>query len=189
MAERFPRHSLLDPDRSSTDEPGAERDREHLGETVAPARIAPASEPAVNVVPLFVGREDAGIDPEASDGALTDWPGAIQLIRDVGTQVRRERDLAQHLVKQSRSLVQRSMVQVEEAEKRAEAAQADALQASLRAERAEERARLAEERATQAEERAQIARAGEEEAQLWLRRLYTCLRRELGDLAAGPRSN
>ena len=187
MAERIPRQSPVDPDRWSTGETGSEPDREGLGETASAASIAPAPEPAVNVVPLFAGQAEAGIDPDPSDEAPTDWPSAIQMIREVGTQVRRERDLAQHLVKQSRTLVQRSVVQVEEAEKRAEAAQADAAQASLRAERAEERARLAEERAKQAEERAQIARAGEEEAQLWLRRLYACLRRELGDLASDPR--
>ena len=185
MAERRPFEPLGDAQRSSDFEPASNAHR--LAHGGIPSRIAPSPEPAVNVVPLFAEQADYEADPDESGERPTDWPSAIQMIRDVGTQVRRERDLAQDLVKQSRSLIQRSMAQAEEAEKRAEAAQADAFEASQRAERAEERAHLADERAKQAEERAQAARAGEEEAQLWLRRLYACLRRELGDLAAGPR--
>lgn len=185
MAERRPLEPLGDVHPSGTVETGTDSDRLAYGGISS--RIAPTPEPTRNVVPLFAEPVDFEDDDDASAAPLTDWPNAIQLIRDVGTQIRRERDLAQHLVKQSRSLIQRSMVQAEDAEKRALAAQSDATEAFQRAERAEERARLADERAKQAEERAKLARAGEEEAQLWLRRLYACLRRELGDLTASPR--
>lgn len=151
----------------------------------SPSTLALALTPqtAAKVVPLF--NERASSDPDLLPTLVVDWPSTLQRIRDAGAQVRRERDLAQDIVKQSRSLIQRSEMRVEEAEKRAATAEADASEASLRADRAEERLRLAEERAQRAEDRAQMARAGEEEAQLWLRRLYACLRREFDGLGDG----
>ncbi|MFC5555790.1 hypothetical protein [Methylobacterium iners] len=136
---------------------------------------APDAASSQNVVPLFAELE--GFDAH-SDQLDPDWPGAIQLIRDVGAQVRRERHRAREIVQQSRSLIQRTVLQAESAERRAEAAEAQAYEACLRADRADASLRLAQERAQQAEERAQTAEASEREAQIWLRRLYACLKIE-----------
>ncbi|MFC5554343.1 hypothetical protein [Methylobacterium iners] len=125
--------------------------------------------------PLFAELEAFDADPDLLD---PDWPGAIQLIRDVGAQVRRERHRAREIVQQSRSLIQRTVLQAEGAERRAEAAEAQAYEASLPADRIEASLRLAEERAQQAEERAQTAEASEQDAQIWLRRLHALLKIE-----------
>lgn len=107
------------------------------------ALIAPASTSSPNVVPLFVELE--AVDPDA-DLQDPDWPGALQLIRDVGAQVRRERDRAEEIVQQAHSLIQRTVQQAEGAERRAEMAEVEAYEANLRADRAETSLRLAEER-------------------------------------------
>ena len=186
MAGGPPRHSRIDLDLALGRPPDP---AQPLDGKPAPSasRVVLKPESTVKVVPLFAERPPSEISSDASDGLPADWPHALQLIRDVGARVRRERDFAQDIVKQSRSLIQRSIAQVEEAETRAETAEAEASEASLRADRAEERARLAEERAQQADDRALAARAGEEEAQMWLRRLYTSLQREFGSLDVDPR--
>lgn len=131
------------------------------------------------IVPLFAEQAATDDDPPA------DWPSALQLIRDVGAQVRRERDLAQEIVHHSQSLIQRSVTQAEDAERRAETAEAGASEASSRADRAEAQARLAEERAEAAERRAEAAEAREQEARLWLRRLHAGLKSEFDSLTIG----
>ena len=136
-----------------------------------------------NVVPLFGGQEDFHDDPDAP---APDWTSAFQLIRDVGAQVRLERDRAQTIVQQSQSLIRGIIAQAEEAELRAEAAMTAAAEAALRADRAEVRAGLAEERAQQAEDQAFAAQAGEKEAQLWLRRLHAHLKSEYDSLITVP---
>ncbi|MFC5555982.1 hypothetical protein ACFPQ7_19095 [Methylobacterium iners] len=146
------------------------------------ALIAPASTSSPNVVPLFVELE--ALDPDA-DLQDPDWPGALQLIRDVGAQVRRERDRAEEIVQQAHSLIQRTVQQAEWAERRAEMAEAKACEANLRADRAEMSLRLTEERLQQAEELARAAQAREREAQQWLRRLYASLKHEQQQLTRG----
>jgi hypothetical protein len=149
--------------------------------------------PARNVVPLFSEqdtRNDLSIaTPATPDDAAAqdtveaaDWPGAIQLVRDVGARVRRARDLAQELTRESQALIRRSLSQTEAAEERARVAEAAALQANLRAERAEEAARLADERAKAAEHAMQAAKAAEADARLWLGRLYASLKSEFESL-------
>ncbi|KAB1070117.1 hypothetical protein [Methylobacterium planeticum] len=153
----------------------------------------PAVAPARNIVPLFSGQDvstsasgaDAPvlgsvIGPEAADAV--DWPGAIQLVQDVGARVRRARDLAQELTRESQSLIQRTLAQAESAEERARAAEALAQQAELRAEKAEAAARSANERARSAGEQMQVAMAAEAEARLWLGRLYASLKSEFDSL-------
>ncbi|AWN43657.1 hypothetical protein [Methylobacterium durans] len=135
-----------------------------------------------NVVPLFAEQDGAaGPDPRGPEEAA-DWPGAIRLVRDVGARVRRARDLAHDLTKQSQGLIQRSITDAEAAEQRARVAEAAAQSAMRRAAKAEKAARLAEERARSAEEQMRAARAGEAEARLWLGRLYACLRDEFDAL-------
>ncbi|KAB1078956.1 hypothetical protein [Methylobacterium soli] len=153
--------------------------------------------PVQNVVPLFSEpepRDDgAGATPVLSDDAIeanaldaADWPGAIQLVRDFGARVRRARDLAQELTRESQSLVQRSLSQTEAAEERARVATAAIQDAIARAEKAEEAARLAEARAQRAEAQAQAAKAAEAEARLWLGRLYASLKGEFDSLTEDP---
>jgi hypothetical protein len=153
--------------------------------------------PVQNVVPLFSepeARDDgASATPVPSDVTeayaldAADWPGAIQLVRDVGARVRRARDLAQELTRESQSLVQRSLSQTEAAEERARVASAAIQEAIARAEKAEEAARLAEARAERAEAQAQAAKAAEAEARLWLGRLYASLKGEFDSLTEDPR--
>ncbi|GJE41353.1 hypothetical protein [Methylobacterium soli] len=146
-----------------------------------------------NVVPLFDDRDprnslacatpgtpDVTTEGHAPD--VADWPGAIQLVRDVGARVRRARDLAQELTRESQSLIRRSLSQTEAAEERARIAEAAAEQANLRAERAEGAARLTDERAKAAEHAMQAAKAAEADARLWLGRLYASLRSEFESL-------
>ena len=152
-----------------------------------------ATGPVRNVVPLF-GEQDPRTEPKAAapmapDDATArdiadaaDWPGAIQLVRDVGARVRRARDLAQELTRESQSLIQRSLSQTEAAEERARIAEIAAQQAIARAEKAEEAARVAAEQARFAEERMQAAKAAEAEARLWLGRLYASLKSEFDSL-------
>ncbi|WP_132254885.1 hypothetical protein [Methylobacterium segetis] len=132
------------------------------------------------VVPLFAEQDAPGSGSRNSEEA--DWPGAIQLVRDVGARVRRARDLAHDLTKQSQVLIQRSITDAEAAEERARVAEAAAQSAMRRAARAEKAARLAHERARSAEEQMEAARAKEAEARLWLGRLYSCLRSEFDSL-------
>ncbi|GEP04789.1 hypothetical protein [Methylobacterium oxalidis] len=149
----------------------------------APARTGVVRQDAQqNVVPLFA-EHDASGSPKAQDPAEeADWPGAIQLVRDVGARVRRARELAHDLTRQSQVLVQRSITDAEAAEERARVAEAAAQSAMRRAAKSEKAARLAEERARLAEEQMQAAKASEAEARLWLGRLYSCLRSEFDSL-------
>ena len=161
---------------------------EKFDKAAATPAVSMLPAPPQNVVPLFGGpedscREDFHDDP---DEPAPDWSTAFQLIRDVGAQVRLERDRAQTIVQQSQSLIQGIIAQAEEAELRAEAAMAAAADAVLRADRAEVLAGLAEERAQQAEDRAVAAQAGEKEAQLWLRRLHAHLKFEYDSLITVP---
>ena len=134
------------------------------------------------VVPLFA-EPDMPNSPTPSAGPeVVDWPAALDLIRDVGARVRRARDFAQEVSLRSQSIIRRSVKQTEDAERRAQAAEAAAQAATQRAEKADELARLAEARAKLAERQAEEARAGEAEAQLWLRRVHACLKDELGDI-------
>ena len=147
----------------------------------AAAPVVPASPAELQkVVSLYAEHGAFHDDPDAP---TPDWPSAFQLIRDVGAQVRLERDRARAMMQQSQSLIRGVIAQAEEAELRAEAAEATASDAVLRADRAEARARLAEERAQQAEDRALTSQAGEREAQLWLRRLHANLKNEYDGLA------
>lgn len=184
MSDGLSTTSLADTARSEHSEPALALARSTQGKM--PTRtlsLAAAPGPAATVVPLFVVDAQSETDANTAGDVHTDWPGALQMIRDVGAQVRRERDLARELMKQSHAIAQRSIAQAEEAEKRAGAAEMRAAEASLRADYAEERARLAEKQALRADEQAQAARAGEEEAQLWLRRLYKSLRSEFDVIA------
>ncbi|HEX8417534.1 MAG TPA: hypothetical protein VF641_08005 [Methylobacterium sp.] len=147
-----------------------------------PPRPTPPLSP--NIVPLFADQAASDDDPDAPSA---DWLGALQMIRDVGAQVRRERDLAQEIVHHSQSLIQRSQAQAEDSERRADAAEAEASDALRRADRAEERARLAEDRAQEAEQRAQAAQASATEARLWLRRLHAGLKSEFDSLTTEPK--
>ncbi|MGU3538432.1 hypothetical protein [Methylobacterium sp. A54F] len=136
------------------------------------------------------GRPGSGSAPQVAaadddlfgDRAEVDWPGAVQLIRDVGTRVRRSRDQAQETVRRSQALIKRSIVQAEEAEERVRTAEAAAAQAQQRAERAEAAAAAAEARARAAEAEARVARAAQAEAQAWLKRVYVCVRTEFESL-------
>ncbi|WP_336487786.1 hypothetical protein [Methylobacterium nigriterrae] len=146
---------------------------------------APIDVRAKNAVALF-GEPGRPGGTSAPDGVNEpDWPGAIQLVRDVGARVRRVRDLAQDLSQQSQALIQRSLTRAEAAEERARVAEAAAQSAMRRAAKAEKAARLAEESARAAEEQLQAARAGEAEARLWLKQLYACLRDEFDSLTEG----
>ncbi|TXM65644.1 hypothetical protein FV226_24725 [Methylobacterium sp. WL12] len=134
------------------------------------------------VVSLFSEPSLPGPQERSDEPAVVDWPGALDLIRDVGTRVRRARDFAQEVSLRSQSIIQRSVKQTEDAERRAQTAEAAAKAAMLRAERADELARLSEARAKLAEKQAKEARAAEAEAQLWLQRVHACLKNELGDI-------
>lgn len=150
------------------------------------SELAAGLQSVSKIVPFFV---EPGISPprlaDVGPGE-TDWPAALDLIRDVGDRVRRARDFAQEVSRQSQSIIRRSLKQTEEAERRAEAAEASAAAAIARAERAEELARLSEARAKLAEKQAEAAKAGEAEAQLWLRRVHACLKDEFKDLTEDP---
>lgn len=146
--------------------------------------VVTTSESAAIVVPLFAKQDLPEIATEEVADQDIDWPGALQLIEEVGAKLRQERSSAQDLIQQSQSMIRRTIMQAEEAEKRRQLAEVEAFEAVQRADRAEERARVAEERAQQSDELAQAARVGEEEARLWLRRLYSSLRREFHGLAA-----
>ena len=134
------------------------------------------------VVPLFAEPSETVFQEVPGEATAVDWPAALDLIRDVGVRVRRARDFAQEVSLRSQSIIQRSVKQTEDAERRAQAAEAAMKAATLRADRAEELARLSEARAKLAEKQAEEARAGEAEAQLWLRRVHACLKDELGDI-------
>lgn len=139
-------------------------------------------QPSNKIVPLF--SEPTVPEPERAhgDSTQTDWPAALDLIRDAGARVRRARDFAQKVSRHSQSIIRRSVEQTETAERRAEAAEAAAAAAVARAVKAEELARLSEARAKLAEKQAEAARAAEAEAQLWLKRIHACLNDELSDL-------
>jgi len=137
---------------------------------------------AKKVVPLFAEPSTSDAQETPPDPAAVDWPGALDLIRDVGARVRRARDFAQEVSLRSQSIIRRSVKQTEEAERRAQAAEVAAKAATQRADRADELARLSEARAKLAEKQAEEARAGEAEAHLWLRRVHACLKDELGDI-------
>lgn len=134
------------------------------------------------VVPLFAEPSMPGSQETFAEPTVVDWPAALDLIRDVGARVRRARDFAQEVSLRSQSIIRRSVKQTEDAERRAQAAEAAAKAATLRADKADELARLSEARANLAEKQAEEARAGEAEAQLWLRRVHACLKDELGDI-------
>ena len=152
---------------------------------VAAAPVVPASPvQSQKIVSLFGSQNDFHDDPDAVPPS---WLSAFQLIRDVGAQVRIERDRAQGIIQHSQSLIQGTIAQVREAELRAEVAATTAAIAVLRADRAEVRARLAEERAQQAEDRAIAAQVSEKEAQLWLRRLHAQLNSETDGLMIVPK--
>ncbi|TXM66241.1 hypothetical protein [Methylobacterium sp. WL120] len=134
------------------------------------------------VVPLFSEPSLPVLQETPGEPTVVDWPAALDLIRDVGTRVRRARDFAQEVSLRSQSIIQRSVKQTEDAERRAQAAETAAAAAIARANKADEIARLSEARAKLAENQAEEARASEAEAQLWLRRVHACLKDELGDI-------
>jgi hypothetical protein len=126
--------------------------------------------------------------PVGPEDALTqlDWPAAIQLIREVGGRTRQSRKAAQEAVRQAQALADYSQRQSVEAERRLRAAEAMAEAAIRRAEQAESAAQAAEMRARQAEEEMGAARAGQVEAQVWLKRLYSCVLTEFEGLTDDP---
>ena len=134
------------------------------------------------VVPLFAEPSEPVSQETPGEPTAVDWPAALDMIRGVGARVRRARDFAQEVSLRSQSIIRRSVKQTEDAERRAQAAEATAKAATLRADRADELARLSEARAKLAEKQAEEAKAGEAEAQLWLRRVHACLKDELGDI-------
>ena len=139
-------------------------------------------QPSNKIVPLFSEPNVSAAEMVDGDSAETDWPAALDLIRDAGARVRRARDFAQEVSRHSQSIIRRSVEQTENAERRAEAAEASAKAALARAVKAEELARLSEARAKLAEKQAEVAKAAEAEAQLWLKRIHACLNDELSDL-------
>lgn len=181
MAQGGARPSPIDTDPSRPVTLAAGAGRSISPRPILPPVTAPASQ---NIVPLFAEQPPSDDDPDAPSA---DWLSALQMIRDVGAQVRRERDLAQEIVHHSQSLIQRSQAQADESERRAETAEAEASDALRRADWAEERARLAEDRAQEAEQRAQAAQASAKEARLWLRRLHAGLKSEFDSLTMGPK--
>ena len=150
------------------------------------SQLSAGMQSSKKIVPLFAepGAFDQGVVLASSIG--TDWPAALDLIRDVGARIRRARDFSQEVSRRSQSIVQRSIKQTEDAERRADAAEAATIAAIARAERAEELARLSEARAKLAEKQEKAARAREAEAQLWLRQIHACLKDEFKDLTEDP---
>ncbi|AWN36709.1 hypothetical protein [Methylobacterium radiodurans] len=102
-------------------------------------------------------------DPEAD----LEGPAAIQLIREAGGRIRRERAEAEAAGQRARA----AEAAAETAEHRAETAEAALAVAQAAAE-------AAEARALRAEEEANSARDAAAEARLWLRRLVACLKTE-----------
>ncbi len=112
----------------------------------------------------------------------TNWPAAIELIRDVGARMRQARRYAQDVVAHSQGVVESTIRQLEDTERRLRLTEAAAQDALLRAERAETAALMADARARRAEEEAEVTRAKLAEAQVWLRRLYSSVHVEFRDL-------
>ena len=184
MASALPCPSFGESDPGSDDVPTLGIGRLTLVGAAAAVPGEPASPAQLQkVVSLYAEHGAFNDDPDAP---APDWPSAFQLIRDVGAQVRLERDRAQAMMQQSQSLIRGVIAQAENAELRAEAAEAAAFDALQRADRAEARARLAEEQAQDARKQALAAQAGQKEAELWLRRLHANLKNEYDGLAIAP---
>ena len=117
----------------------------------------------------------------------TNWPAAIEMIRDVGSRMRQARRYAQDVVSQSNDVVESTLRQLEDTERRLRLTEAAAQDAVRRAEQAEAAARLADNRARRAEEEAELARMKLAEAQTWLKRLYSSVQVEFRDIAEDRR--
>ncbi|WP_289014294.1 hypothetical protein [uncultured Methylobacterium sp.] len=162
---------------------GAEHRRIPLRQLIAPV-LAPAVDQAA--VPLL-SSPDVGAVADGEPLPEINWSAAIQLIRDMGTRMRRTRKAAQENAERSHALAQQSLRKVEVAERRERAAEAAAKAALLRAAWAEAAAEAAETRARRAEEEMQAAQAERAEAQMWLRSLYSCVLAEFEGLTEAPR--
>ncbi|GJD57496.1 hypothetical protein [Methylobacterium dankookense] len=146
------------------------------------APVLVEAEPAIVSLVL-----EAGEGIPAEDGsAETDWPAAIQMIRDVASRVRQARAEADEVGRRAEALAERSARQAAEAETRLRLAEAETQGALLRAEQAEAAARAAEARAAQAEEAMRAAQADRQEAQVWLKRLYASVLTEFEGLTEVP---
>lgn len=141
----------------------------------------PNREPSLASSP---GDAETAFEPAAPD---SNWPAAIEMIRDVGARIREARRYAQDVVVHSQGVVESTIRQLEDTERRLRLAEAAAQDALLRAERAETAARMADARARRAEEELDQTRAKLAEAQVYLRRLYSSVHVEFRDLTEDRR--
>jgi hypothetical protein len=141
--------------------------------------LAPNRAPVERVV---VVQAVTHITPDQPAPVETNWPAAIEMIRDVGARMRQARRYAQDVVAHSQGVVDGAFRRLEETERRLRLAEAAAQDALRRAEQAEAAARMADARARRAEEEAEVSRLKLAEAQVWLRRLYSSVQVEFREL-------
>ena len=154
--------------------PGHRSPRPTLRQLLVPIR--PPVERAVVVQAASHAMPDLSVQTE------TNWPAAIEMIRDVGARMRQARRYAQDVVAHSQGVVEGAFRRLEETERRLHLAEAAAQDALRRAEQAEAAARMADARARRAEEEAEATRLKLAEAQVWLRRLYSSVQVEFREL-------